>query len=127
MVFKNIEYMNGGCFENLSGTSVPKSIGRGPPGGTQRHPHPNFLLLYFYINIIIYHILGSDYAEFAQRDIDDVTITNISTPCKKCISISARVQKMHINDVTMKKYVTTNKSTVKYFRILSYFTTTILA
>jgi hypothetical protein len=32
MVFKNIEYMNGGCFENLSGTSVPKSIGRGPPG-----------------------------------------------------------------------------------------------
>jgi hypothetical protein len=28
MVFKNIEYMNGGCFENLSGTSVPKSIGR---------------------------------------------------------------------------------------------------
>jgi hypothetical protein len=32
MVFKNIEYMNEGCFENLSGTSVPKSIGRGPPG-----------------------------------------------------------------------------------------------
>jgi hypothetical protein len=32
MVFKNNEYMNGGCFENLSGTSVPKSIGRGPPG-----------------------------------------------------------------------------------------------
>jgi hypothetical protein len=32
MVFKNIEYMNGGCFENLSGTSVPKIIGRGPPG-----------------------------------------------------------------------------------------------
>jgi hypothetical protein len=32
MVFKDIEYMNGGCFENLSGTSVPKSIGRGPPG-----------------------------------------------------------------------------------------------
>jgi hypothetical protein len=23
MVFKNIEYMNGGCFENLSGTAVP--------------------------------------------------------------------------------------------------------
>jgi hypothetical protein len=33
MVFKNVEYMNGGCFENLSGTSVPKSIGRGPPPG----------------------------------------------------------------------------------------------
>jgi hypothetical protein len=32
MVFKNIEYMNGGCFENLSGTFVPKSIGRGPRG-----------------------------------------------------------------------------------------------
>jgi hypothetical protein len=32
IVLKNIEYMNGGCFENLSGTSVPKSIGRGPPG-----------------------------------------------------------------------------------------------
>jgi hypothetical protein len=31
VVFKNIEYMNEGCFENLSGTSVPKSIGRGPP------------------------------------------------------------------------------------------------
>jgi hypothetical protein len=31
MVSKNIEYMNGGCFENLSGTSVPKNIGRGPP------------------------------------------------------------------------------------------------
>ena len=26
MVLKNIEYMNGGCFENLSGTYVPKSI-----------------------------------------------------------------------------------------------------
>jgi hypothetical protein len=24
---KNIEYMKGGCFENLSRTSVPKSIG----------------------------------------------------------------------------------------------------
>ena len=79
------------------------------------------------MNIYIYHILGSDYAEFVQRDIGDVTITHISTPCKKCISISARVQKMHINDVTMKKYVTTNKSTVKYFRILSFFTTAILA
>ena len=29
MVFKNIKYMNGGCFENLSGTSVPKSMGGG--------------------------------------------------------------------------------------------------
>jgi hypothetical protein len=28
MVFKNIEY----SFENLSGTSVAKNIGRGPPG-----------------------------------------------------------------------------------------------
>jgi hypothetical protein len=34
MVFKNIEYMNGGtCFENLSRTSVLKSIGRSPPPG----------------------------------------------------------------------------------------------
>jgi hypothetical protein len=33
MVFKNIEYMDGGCFENFSGTSVPKSIGRPPPPG----------------------------------------------------------------------------------------------
>jgi hypothetical protein len=33
MLFKNIEYtgMNGGCFEKLSRTSVPKSIGRPPP------------------------------------------------------------------------------------------------
>jgi hypothetical protein len=68
-------------------------------------------------------MLGSNYAEFAWRDIGDVTIAHISTPCKKCISISARVQKMHISDVTMKKYVTTNK----YFRILSSFTTAILA
>jgi hypothetical protein len=31
MIFKNIEYMNGEeCFENLSCTSVPKSIGRTP-------------------------------------------------------------------------------------------------
>ena len=71
--------------------------------------------------IIIYHILSSDYAEYAQRDIDDVTITHIRTPCKNCISISVRVQKMHINDVTMKMYVTTNK----YFRILSSFVTVI--
>jgi hypothetical protein len=35
--------------------------------------------------------------------------------------------KMHINIVTMKKYVTTNKSIVKYFRVLSSFTTAILA
>ena len=31
MVFKNIEYMNEGCFENLSGRSVPNSIERAPP------------------------------------------------------------------------------------------------
>jgi hypothetical protein len=43
------------------------------------------------------------------------------------LPISARVQNMHINDVTMKKYVTTNKFTVKYFRILSSFITAILA
>jgi hypothetical protein len=70
--------------------------------------------------IRIYHILGSDYAEFARRDIGDVTITHISTPCKKCISISPRVQKMHISDVTMEKYVTTNKSVVKYLRIFIF-------
>jgi hypothetical protein len=29
----------------------------------------------------VYRILGSDYAEFARRDIGDVTITHISTPC----------------------------------------------
>jgi hypothetical protein len=31
MVFKNIEYMNGGCFLKIS--AVPKSIGRDPPRG----------------------------------------------------------------------------------------------
>ena len=36
MVFKNIEYMNGGCFENLSGTFVPKNIGRDPPPGAAK-------------------------------------------------------------------------------------------
>jgi hypothetical protein len=30
LVFKNIEYVNGGCFKNLSGTFVPKSIGKAP-------------------------------------------------------------------------------------------------
>jgi hypothetical protein len=79
------------------------------------------------IIIIIYHILGCDYAEFARRDIGDVKITHISTPCKKCISISAHLQKMHISDVTLKKYVTANKSVDKYLRILSSFTTAILA
>ena len=79
------------------------------------------------LDIRIDHILGSDYAESARSDIGDVTITHISTPCKKCISISARVQKMHINDVTMKKYVTTNKFVVKYFRIWSSFITAIVA
>jgi hypothetical protein len=77
--------------------------------------------------IYIIYLRGSDYAEFARCDIGDVTITYISMPCKKCISISMRVQKMHINDVTKKKSVTTNKSVVKYFRILSLFIITILA
>jgi hypothetical protein len=63
-------------------------------------------IVFYLTNNSLYHILDSDYAEFARRDIGDVTITHISTPCKKCLSISARVQKMHINDVTMKKYVT---------------------
>jgi hypothetical protein len=40
--------------------------------------------------IQIYHILGSDYAEFAQHDIGDVTITHISTPSKKCISMTSQ-------------------------------------
>jgi hypothetical protein len=40
-------------------------------------------------NNSISHILGSDYAEFARRDIGDVTITHISTPCKKCIFMSS--------------------------------------
>jgi hypothetical protein len=41
--------------------------------------------------------------------------------CKKCISIhvSARVQKLYMNDVTMKKHVMTNKTIVKYFRIFA--------
>jgi hypothetical protein len=43
------------------------------------------------------------------------------------LPISARVQKMHINDITMKKYVKTNKSIVKYFKILSSSTTAILS
>ena len=38
MVFKNIKHMNGGCFENLSGTFVPKNIGRDPPGKAD-HPY----------------------------------------------------------------------------------------
>jgi hypothetical protein len=76
---------------------------------------------------LIYHVLCSDYAEFVLRDIGDITITHIRTSCKKCLSVSGRVQKMHINDVAMKKYVTTNKSIVKYFRILSSFTSAILA
>jgi hypothetical protein len=58
---------------------------------------------YMQINIHFYHILGSVYAGFARRDIDDVIITHISTPCKKCISISARVHKMHINISTRAK------------------------
>ena len=33
MVFKNIDYMKGGGVENLSGTSVLKSIGRASPPG----------------------------------------------------------------------------------------------
>ena len=35
---------------------------------------------------MFYHILGSYYAESAWPDMDDVTITHICTPCKKCIS-----------------------------------------
>jgi hypothetical protein len=65
-------------------------------------------------NSYVYHILGSDYAEFARRDFDGVTITHISTLCKKCKLISAHVQKMHIIDVTMKNYVTTNKYFIYY-------------
>jgi hypothetical protein len=72
-------------------------------------------------------MLGSDYVEFARRDMSNVTITQISTPCKKCISISARLLKMHINDITLKKYVTTSKSEVKYYSISFLSTTAILA
>jgi hypothetical protein len=72
------------------------------------------------------HMLCSD-AELARRDMGDVTITHIRTPCKQCISISAHVQKMHINDVAMKRNVTRNKSLVKYFKIMSLLTTVILA
>jgi hypothetical protein len=89
------------------------------------------------IPFITYPVLGSDYAEFARRDIGDVTITHISTPCKKCISISARVQKMHINISTCaknayqwchnEKNVTKNKSMVKYCRIFTSSISTILA
>ena len=39
MVFKNMKYMNGGCFENMSGTSVPKNTGRDPPGRKADHPY----------------------------------------------------------------------------------------
>jgi hypothetical protein len=88
---------------------------------------PYRLNFIFELDIVIYHILGSEYAEFAHRDIGDVTITHISTVCKTCISISARVQKMHINDLAIKTNVTKNKSTVNYFRILSSFTTANLA
>jgi hypothetical protein len=55
------------------------------------------------VRVFIKYFNSSDYTEFARRDIGDVTITHISTPCNKCISISARMQKMHINDVTLKK------------------------
>jgi hypothetical protein len=53
MVFKNIEYMNGGCFENLSGTFVPKSIGRGPPGVQTRYDASKFYAKYHKILYII--------------------------------------------------------------------------
>jgi hypothetical protein len=76
----------------------------------------------------LYHVLCSDYAEFSLHDMGNITSTNyMNMSCKKYISISACGQKMHINDVTMKKNVMTNKSIVKYFRILSSFTTAILA
>jgi hypothetical protein len=41
----------------------------------------------------IYHIFGSDYAEFAPRNMGDVTITFICPACKKCITISECVKK----------------------------------
>jgi hypothetical protein len=47
-----------------------------------------------YNTYCIYHILGSDYAEFVLCDMGDVTITHISMQCKKCISISAPMQKV---------------------------------
>jgi hypothetical protein len=70
-----------------------------------------FVVVLEYIKSV-YHILGSDCAEFAWHDIGDV--------CHIYPYLHA-MQKMHINDVT------TNNSIVKYWRILSSFITTILA
>ena len=44
MVFKNIKHMNGGSFENLSGTFVPKNIGRDPPPPGRKADHPYVIL-----------------------------------------------------------------------------------
>jgi hypothetical protein len=67
-----------------------------------------------------YHIFGGC-AEFAQRDIGDVTITYICTPCKKCISISAREQKMHINDITYNEKVCHDKQVYSQIHVLPKF------
>jgi hypothetical protein len=56
-----------------------------------------------YIQFQFIITLGSGHEEFAQRDIGDIKIMHICTSCKKCISISAHVQKMHINYAIMNK------------------------
>jgi hypothetical protein len=61
-----------------------------------------------------YQPTGPMSALVAFSDFVEILATSplVRTPCKKCISIM---------------YVMTNKSVVKYFRILSPFTTAILA
>jgi hypothetical protein len=77
----------------------------------------------YYFIYVFFHILGSDYAESAWRNMGDVTITQIiSMLCRNSYQVSACHARININVVTMKKYVTTNRSTV----ILSWFTTVIL-
>jgi hypothetical protein len=87
---------------------------------------------FFLVGIICTLYMFIIYLVMSMQNLHSVILAtsqlSISEHCaKKCISISARVQKMHINDITMKMYVTTNNSIDKYFRILSSFTTASLA
>ena len=71
----------------------------------------------------MYYSLFIIYLEVIMQNLHSVILVTSQLPIsarrakKKCISISACVQTMHINDVTMKMYVTTKN----YFRILSSF------
>lgn len=43
-------------------------------------------------NMILYHILGNEYADFAQRDMGDVTIVNIDSWSENPYHVSDRLQ-----------------------------------